>query len=398
MLLETVNYYNANGSNVYTLLLDASKAFDRVDYCKLFKVLLKRQMSPLVMRLLLYMYTQQKLQVKWGSKTSHQFDARNGVKQGGVLSPILFSVYMDGLFDRLKSSGVGCHMGIHFVGGLGYADDLSLLAPTLSALEKLVTICEDYAREYNVKFNGAKSQFLIFKGRKCKDDNRPIVVNGAELRKVHNAVHLGHLLSTTDKDGIVADATAKFWRSFNMFMADFGKLYSLIKCKLFKQYCCSFYGAPLWMLSSNKTAKLCTAWRRALRRVWKIHPMSHCDIVALISNCMPVQLQLQCRFLKFFKKALIHKCKVIRSIYNIAKCSPWSTSGENYREIVFKYKMFNGIDCNILYKNWYETVNVEKCSNVNVLREMIDIRDGFKQCDLLSTNDVQEIIEEITLN
>ena len=64
MMMETTSHYNDNCSNVYALMLDASKTFDRVNYCKLFRVLLRRQVSPLVLRLLLYMYTKQKFQVR----------------------------------------------------------------------------------------------------------------------------------------------------------------------------------------------------------------------------------------------------------------------------------------------------------------------------------------------
>ena len=66
VMMETISYYNANGSNLYAIMLDASKAFNRVNYCKLSRVLLKRQVSALVLRLLLYMYTKQKLQARWG--------------------------------------------------------------------------------------------------------------------------------------------------------------------------------------------------------------------------------------------------------------------------------------------------------------------------------------------
>ncbi len=59
---DIISYYNSNRSNVYTMLLDATKAFDRVNYCKLFRKLLDRNTSPLVLRLLLYMYTNQSLQ------------------------------------------------------------------------------------------------------------------------------------------------------------------------------------------------------------------------------------------------------------------------------------------------------------------------------------------------
>ena len=99
-------------------MLDAIKAFDRVNYCKLFATLLKRSISPIVVRLLLFQYTHQSLRVMWGSTLSKQISVMNGVKQGGVLSPILFAVYTNGLLERLKNTGVGCHMGSRFVGAL----------------------------------------------------------------------------------------------------------------------------------------------------------------------------------------------------------------------------------------------------------------------------------------
>ena len=90
--LSLIDHYNFMKSNAFVLMLDASKAFDRVNYCKLFRELLKREMSPLVSRLLLFMYTNQTLRVKWGSVMSESFTVMNGVKQGGVLSPVLFAV------------------------------------------------------------------------------------------------------------------------------------------------------------------------------------------------------------------------------------------------------------------------------------------------------------------
>ena len=56
------------------------------------------------------MYTRQSLRVKCGNIMSSEFTVSNGVKQGGVLSPILFATYTDGLFKRLEETGVGCHI------------------------------------------------------------------------------------------------------------------------------------------------------------------------------------------------------------------------------------------------------------------------------------------------
>ena len=87
------------------------------------------------------------------------------MKQGGVLSPILFAIYTDGLLKRLEETGVGCHMSSRFTGALAYADDITLLAPCKLALSILVSICEKYASEFDILFNGSKSKLLIFKGR-----------------------------------------------------------------------------------------------------------------------------------------------------------------------------------------------------------------------------------------
>ena len=153
-MLEIIAYYNFNKSDVGVLLLDASKDFDIVNYCKLFNEILKRNISPVLLRLLLYMYTTQSLRVKWRDATSPQFTVMNGVKQGGVLSLILFAVYTYVLLKRLEDTRVGCHMGCRFTGALAYADDITLLAPCKSALALMIDVCEQYAAEFDILFNG----------------------------------------------------------------------------------------------------------------------------------------------------------------------------------------------------------------------------------------------------
>jgi len=85
------------------------------------------------------------------------FTALSGVKQGAVLSLILYCVYVDDLLLILSKAGVGCFIGLRFVGALAYANDHLLLAPTAPAMRKLLAICEDYAPEYRISFNALKS-------------------------------------------------------------------------------------------------------------------------------------------------------------------------------------------------------------------------------------------------
>ena len=88
VVMETIQYYVNGGSTVYVMLLDASKAFDRVNYVTLFNILLRRGLCPIVCRLLAVEYTCQSARVKWGNTLSTEFPITNGVKQGGVLSPV----------------------------------------------------------------------------------------------------------------------------------------------------------------------------------------------------------------------------------------------------------------------------------------------------------------------
>ena len=86
-LTETVNYFRKNKSNVYNgMLLDATKAFDKVNYVKLFYQLIDRGLNPFIIRCLLYTYTHQCLNVSWNNSQSKYVSKTNGVKQGGVLS------------------------------------------------------------------------------------------------------------------------------------------------------------------------------------------------------------------------------------------------------------------------------------------------------------------------
>ena len=85
LITETIQYYQTRGSNVYMMLLDATKVFDRVKYSKLFNLLLiERDICPLIVRLLLNMYLISTAVVSWNGVNSDQFKLCNGVKQGGV--------------------------------------------------------------------------------------------------------------------------------------------------------------------------------------------------------------------------------------------------------------------------------------------------------------------------
>ncbi len=87
---------------MYACMLDASKAFDKVHFGKLFNLLMDRKLPAIVIRLLLDNYTRQNICAIWNGAKSHTFTAMNSVSQGGVLSPLLLMAILMKWFINWK--------------------------------------------------------------------------------------------------------------------------------------------------------------------------------------------------------------------------------------------------------------------------------------------------------
>jgi hypothetical protein len=301
---EVISHYTEHGSDVFCSFLDASKAFDKVHYCKLFSLLLNRQIPSLIIRVLLNIYTGQRVRVLWNGIYSECFAVSNGVKQGGIISPILFSIYFDEVLCQLQSAGVGCYIGKFFVGALAYADDLTLLAPTASAMRRMLAICERFADEFHVTFNVAKTKCVIFASRNsyCRS-GAPIPVfkiANTAIENIQQWPHLGHVFAYDLSDrSDIAKRRNVFVGQVNNLLCQFSALDSFTLNKLFNSFCCSFYGCELWDLQAPALNDFCVAWRIALRRIWRLPRTSHSRLLPLIANCMPL-LDCVCRrFIRF---------------------------------------------------------------------------------------------------
>ena len=200
--------YCFNDSSIFGCFLDASKAFDRVDHHLLFEKLLQRNLSLIVVRALLTYHLQQKVSVCWNKSSSDKFSISNGVRQGGVLSPVLFPIYLDDLLLELERAGVGCYWRHHFVSAVCYVDNIALLAPSLSALQIMLETCTHYASLHSLIFNASKTQLIKFSRLSAFSVDSPLnfCFLGQRLCFSQSIVHLGHILShdLSDKIDIVS--------------------------------------------------------------------------------------------------------------------------------------------------------------------------------------------------
>ena len=182
--METVNYFRRNNTDVYVLLLDASQAFDQVNYVKLCQLLLNR--NPLI-RCLLYLYTNQYLNIRWNCCMSKYCSAFHGVNQCGVLSPILFRIYVDELLSidellmRNWSSVLWCsrlrwRCVVHF----------SFKTLSRNDVQYIFGICSGIWHT----FNPMKCQFLYY----GNNANVTFSFENVVLHAIKKGIHLGHVI------------------------------------------------------------------------------------------------------------------------------------------------------------------------------------------------------------
>mgnify|MGYP003326992013 CR=1 FL=1 len=148
-----IEHYLNKGKDVYGCSMDCSKAFDMVEWVALFQGLMKRGVNALSIRLLVNIYKDQYCDVRCNGKFSNRFPISNGVHQGSVASPILFSCYVDKLIKKLRASNIGCRIADEYFGIFVYADDIFLLAASRPGLQAMVNICQEFAKEHFMQFS-----------------------------------------------------------------------------------------------------------------------------------------------------------------------------------------------------------------------------------------------------
>ena len=253
-LKELVNKYMDKGSCVYTCFLDASKAFDRVNHSKLFKKLSEKGVPGYLLRLLIFWYENQTMCIRWGSKISEKFTISNGVRQGSILSPHLFKIYVDDLSVALNGKQIGCVVNNMIINHLMYADDIVLISPSSIGLIELIETCHKFGSNNDIKFNTSKSAILPFLPEDKKKFKIPtLYLNNEQIPVVSSFKYLGHILTNKGSDDEdIGRQRKKIYAQGNSILRKFYMCSTEVKVTLFKSYCTSLYTAHLWTNYSNK--------------------------------------------------------------------------------------------------------------------------------------------------
>ncbi|XP_046972890.1 uncharacterized protein LOC124539635 [Vanessa cardui] len=188
--------------------------------------------------LIMFWYSKQVNYVRWANEYSEPYRMQCRVRQGGLISPRLFNLYVDALIRELSGMRVGCHIGNVCVSNISYANDMVLLAPSVSALRTLIGACERFDVSHGLLYNTKKSQFRVFKaGSKYPKVVPPNTLCNAPLERVYKFKYLGHIVtdSTKDDEDIERERRALSVRA-NMLVHRFGRCTDTVKITLFKAY------------------------------------------------------------------------------------------------------------------------------------------------------------------
>ena len=337
LLKQTIAQYNHNGSPVFVAFLDASKAFDKVNHGVLFKKLVEAKVPMIFVHLLARWYSSQRSCVKWNSAYSESFSTANGVRQGSILSPFLFAIYMNELSLILNKLNIGCFIGNRCLNNIMYADDICCLAPSFKGLQKLLDICCDYANRHDITFNCTKTKTMMFKTNRLSLSFEPkFRLCGNSIDCVKKIKYLGFVLTSDLKDDDDMNRQLRsIYGSANKLRRKFFCCSKAVKNCLFRTFVSCLYGSTVWcMYRKSMLNRLRVGYNNAYRILFNL-PRRTSMSTTLVQNNVPTFHALIRKHTVNFMLRCINSCNVwlsalVRS--SDFRCGPYNNHFANLHQ------------------------------------------------------------------
>ena len=130
------------------------------------------------------------MKVRWGNYFSDSFFVSNGVCQADILSPYLFSLYIDDLTYNLNTVKSGCYVGNYCLNNIMFADDICLFSPSLVGLQDFLITCYNYAQSHKMLFNCSKSFGMLFAPKNFNLSSLKLLIDNSEISFVQSVKYL----------------------------------------------------------------------------------------------------------------------------------------------------------------------------------------------------------------
>ena len=270
---EAVSSMLEQKKKVFVAFLDVKKAFDTVWHAGLMVKLFQKNVALYIWHIINNWYSGSTSSVLWNLSVSRSFRIQQGVHQGSILYPLLYSTFVNELLDRLRASGYGVYIDDIYCGAPMYADDLThfCIRPSTPARHGFCF----YAFRWRYQLNAQKSSILVF-GKspvswKQNRTNRKWLLSGTVIPERNTQHHLGILHRTVHSSSIgrTIERCSAGKSAFFAVSSMFGCLHPTTSFRLYFSFCISIllYGCELWSVTASEITMLERVHRKILRTI-----------------------------------------------------------------------------------------------------------------------------------
>ena len=276
---EIASYTIVKGSSLYVCSLDAEKCFDSIWHCGLFFKLMHVLPDPHWLFLHNW-YANTYAQVRWETQFSKRFQISKGMKQGSLISPRLFNIFINDLLTKLGTMNSGFKMNDFHLNVLAYADDLNLISTSAVGLQNLINECEQYAERWKMRFNPLKTNIVCI-GKQPHIEPPIWRIGNSQVGLSDEALVLGVTFTNTLKSSNHVQNRIRKCNQGMFAMSSMGLSYpglnSDVKAFLWNTIGCPIltYGMESIALSCSDIQSLKTTQGNIIKRITGINKRSH---------------------------------------------------------------------------------------------------------------------------
>jgi len=314
ILKQTMNAAKKLGHRLYISAIDAAKAFDKVNrdilWCKMIDI----GVSPILVLSVMSYYEKSMMLVQLEDELSKPFFTNVGVRQGGVLSPLLFSIYINDILIELGKMKLGYKIGEMMIDVLAYADDLLLLTRNKIDMQLMLAKLSTLGNNYEIKFNSDKSMYIIFNRfhERSKIDqlydewDGELLLAGKPIAKVESFRYLGAMITDTNsnnehikkrRSGVLASIAKIISVGLSSQIAN-----PILRAEMFKTHIrpIVMYALENFNLNIGEIKKIKSAEGNALKRLIGISTRCKSTDLFLSFNLMPTNERIKWLKLKHY--------------------------------------------------------------------------------------------------
>ena len=257
---------------------------------------------------------------RWGNACSECFHVKCGTKQGGILSPDFFSIYIDDLIIILRAKGIGCHILNLFIACILFADDMTLLAPTRDTMQQLLNMCVEYCSEFCLRFNVKKTKVMIFgKNSASIDSLAQLNLGGQDIKFVSSCKYLGfHIISGKHFKFSVHEDLCSFFGSVNSVLTCLSQPRENVQLQLLYTNCVPrlTYGAAVKEPTASEKHQLNVALNNAVRKIFGFRRWESIRYLREFYNYDSIEIMFAKAKRRFETSLANHENRVLRLISN----------------------------------------------------------------------------------